>query len=217
MNANILSRITSIFQFLFFLNGFGVDGQAQNWEHNWLQTINRDRNKGLDQTAIHFSNSVLPLAIAFPLGEWVVGIAKKDKLKTREAIISGLGMVVHVGITQGLKYSFNRKRPYEIYSDLDPVSMETGPSFPSGHTGLAFHTATAISLQYPKWYVVVPASVWATSVGYSRMHLGVHYPTDVLAGALVGVGTAWLSNKVNIWLKKEKKPNVKSTGTLIQF
>jgi undecaprenyl-diphosphatase len=71
------------------------------------------------------------------------------------------------------------------------------PSFPSGHTSSAFNTATFICLTYPKWYVIAPAALWATSVAYSRMYLGVHYPSDVLAGAVLGAGTAYLTYYLN--------------------
>jgi membrane-associated phospholipid phosphatase len=50
----------------------------------------------------------------------------------------------------------------------------------------AFALATSLSLSYPKCYIIVPSFAWASSVGYSRMDLGVHYPSDVLAGAIVG-------------------------------
>jgi len=68
---------------------------------------------------------------------------------------------------------------------------------PSGHTSTAFATATALTLQYPKWYVIAPSYVYAGLVGYSRMHPGVHHPSDVLAGALIGAGCAYLSHVVN--------------------
>jgi undecaprenyl-diphosphatase len=56
-----------------------------------------------------------------------------------------------------------------------------------------------LSIHFKKWYVIVPAYAWATSVGYSRMYLGEHYPTDVLVGAAIGTGSAYLSK----WLYKK--------------
>jgi membrane-associated phospholipid phosphatase len=54
-----------------------------------------------------------------------------------------------------------------------------------------------LSIAFPKWYVIAPSFLWASGVGYSRMHLGVHYPSDVLVGALVGSGTAFLTHFLN--------------------
>jgi undecaprenyl-diphosphatase len=96
-----------------------------------------------------------------------------------------------------MKYSINRTRPFITYPDIMKKSGAASPSFPSGHTSGAFATATSVSLAYPKWYVIVPMFSWAGAVGYSRMDLGVHYPSDVLAGALVGAGSAWLTYYVN--------------------
>jgi membrane-associated phospholipid phosphatase len=53
--------------------------------------------------------------------------------------------------------------------------------------------------------VVAPAYTWAGLVAYSRMHLGVHYPTDLIAGAVLGSGTAILTHKANQWLQNKKK------------
>lgn len=86
-----------------------------------------------------------------------------------------------------------------------PYEYDSSPSFPSGHVSFAFTTATSLSLQYKKWYVVAPAFLYAGVVGYSRVHLGAHYPSDVLGGALVGAGSSLLSYKANQWLKKKWK------------
>ena len=58
--------------------------------------------------------------------------------------------------------------------------------------------ATSLSVKYPKWYVIAPSALWACSVGVSRMNEGVHYPSDVLAGAAIGAGCA----VVNIYVNK---------------
>jgi membrane-associated phospholipid phosphatase len=53
---------------------------------------------------------------------------------------------------------------------------------------------------YPKWYVIVPSYSWAVAVGYSRMHMGMHYPSDVLMGAIIGTASSFLSFKVQKWI-----------------
>jgi membrane-associated phospholipid phosphatase len=96
--------------------------------------------------------------------------------------------VVATAATFGLKYLIQRERPYVALPDVElRAGNEPDPySFPSGHVALAFAVASSLSLSYPEWYVIAPAAVWATSVAVSRIWLGVHYPSDVLAGALLG-------------------------------
>ena len=171
---------------------------AQNWDVNWLNNINPDHPNSNFQ--INVSKSVYPLSLATPVTMLSVGLIKKDKsLQQKSFKIIG-SLLINTAITQGLKYTINRQRPYDAYQSLiHPYNIETDPSFPSGHTSTAFALATSLSLQYKKWYVVVPAFAWATSVGYSRLYLGEHYPTDVFAGAAIGIGSAYLSN----WLTKK--------------
>ncbi|HEU4718905.1 MAG TPA: phosphatase PAP2 family protein, partial [Bacteroidia bacterium] len=94
-------------------------------------------------------------------------------------------------IVFGLKYTVNRPRPFVTYPDIIKKTKAGSKSFPSGHTSSAFALATSVSLAYPKWYVIAPSYAWACAVGYSRMRLGAHYPSDVAAGALIGAGCAW--------------------------
>jgi len=74
------------------------------------------------------------------------------------------------------------------------VPMPRSSSFPSGHTASAFAFATAAGAVRPA--LSAPLRVLATLVGYSRVHTGVHYPADVLAGAFIGVSSAELAKRL---------------------
>jgi len=118
-------------------------------------------------------------------------------------MIESLG--VNAFATLALKYSIDRERPFNTYAFINPLDNVTSPSLPSGHTSNAFALATSLSMAYPRWYVIAPAFAYAATVSYSRMHLGVHYPSDILLGAVIGSGSAFLSAAINKKLFGTKK------------
>lgn len=191
-----------VFLFFIFLNSLL---SAQNADINLLKNINQNRNKQLDGTFKSISNSVAPLSIAAPASVLIVGLLKKDSCIKNKGIVIGSSLALTFGLTVGLKYGVNRTRPFKTYPFINNVVYEGTPSFPSGHTSFAFSTATSMSLEFPKWYVIAPAYLWACSVGYARMDLGVHYPSDVLGGAITGAGSAYLCYKANKWLQSRKR------------
>ncbi len=172
---------------------------AQNWDINLLSHINpQNPNSGV---MIQLTNTVYPISVASPVALLATGYLTKNKKIEKDGWEAMGSLLINTVVTEGLKYGFNRERPYEKYSFIHPYDRtDVGKSFPSGHTSTAFATATTLSLEFKKWYVVVPAYAWATSVGYSRLYLGEHYPTDVFAGAVVGAGSAvlshWLTRKI---------------------
>lgn len=185
---------------IFFLLSF-VIVSSQNIDFNILKQVNSNRNKALDPTFKAITNSAIPISIATPVVLYSIGMIQKDSLIKKKAVFVGETFLVSAFITLASKQIIKRERPYNRYLELDPVVFENSYSMPSGHTSTAFATATSLSLAYPKWYVIAPSFVWAGSVGYSRMHLGVHYPSDVFIGALVGSGSAFLTHKANQWLE----------------
>ena len=173
---------------------------AQNWDINTVETINRWDVHGLSRGLSH-SGIILPIGVPTAMG--IYALIKKDQPLLKDAVYIGTTVIEALGVTYGLKYAFDRQRPYEKYpGKLNPINPEDSPSFPSGHTAAAFSLGTSLSITYPKWYVIAPSAVWACGVGFARMNQGVHYPSDVLTGAAIGVGCAFANVYINRWLNK---------------
>ena len=190
------------FFFLFFL---ALSVFSQNADINILKSINKGRNTNLDGVFEGITYSVTPVSIAVPVAVTSIGFIKHDSaLKNKGFCIAG-SLLLAAGVSTALKYGIDRPSPFDKYPFIEKATSGGSPSFPSGHTSDAFATATAISLAFPKWYVIVPSYLWACSAGYSRMHLGVHYPGDVLGGAVIGAGTTFLCYKANQWIGKKRK------------
>lgn len=172
---------------------------AQSGEVKLLDQINPERPTSDLWKGI--SNSVHPVTALTPLSMLTAGYLTKDKTLQKQGWKAAGTVFINVIITYGLKNTVVRQRPYYEYPSLiNSHHFDEGSSFPSGHTSNAFATATTLSLSFKNWYVVVPAYLWAAGSGYSRLYLGQHYPTDVLAGAAIGAGSAfvshWLTEKI---------------------
>lgn len=109
-------------------------------------------------------------------------------LKTRKAgVLVLFSMLTSLVINNMfLKHLVGRIRPYEAVEGLQRLIGPQGDfSFPSGHTGSSFAAAVVILIMCPK-KIGVPAMILAVLIGFSRLYLGVHYPSDVIAGAVTG-------------------------------
>ena len=175
---------------------------SQNIDIRLLRSVYSPNQLAADNIMKLVSDSNNGMVLGVPITVGIAGLIEKD-----EKLIYCAGQIIvadaiNLGATLALKYSINRDRPYVSYPDIKNKAYEGSPSFPSGHTSSAFATATMLSLNYPRWYVIVPSFMWAGTVGYSRMYLGVHYPGDVLGGMITGAGSSYLTYKLNKWLKK---------------
>jgi undecaprenyl-diphosphatase len=121
-------------------------------------------------------------------------------LRDRRPPLTALTIALAFGLSSlcstALKYAVDRPRPPHPIIDLP-----SSPSFPSGHATTAFAAAVATAMLIPslRW----PALILAALVSFSRVYLGVHYPIDIIAGAVLGaaVGYAVTSLARRLWLR----------------
>lgn len=130
-------------------------------------------------------------AAAAWFGVWVV----RGNDDFSDAYRLGVSELAALGATFGLKVLVRRTRPYVRFADVasrtGDIARKDPYAFPSGHAALSFALATSWTLSHPTWYVATPVYLWAATVSLSRVWLGVHYPSDVFFGAVLGTAIAW--------------------------
>ncbi|MFI5264920.1 MAG: phosphatase PAP2 family protein [Candidatus Kapaibacterium sp.] len=159
-----------------------------------LRQINVNRFTALDSAFIFITKSGPIIAACIPLAFIIIGFLKKKKTIWLEGFMIATPYLLAVVILNILKEIVQRPRPFTEYSYIQKLSEGGSSSFPSGHTSDVFAIAMIMSLFFPRIGVIIPMFLWAALVGYSRMDLGVHYPSDVLAGAILGAGCALFCN-----------------------
>jgi membrane-associated phospholipid phosphatase len=153
------------------------------------------------------SNWNNPVCLSGPTALLVTGLAQDNTILKKKALFGAETIASATAITFSLKFVIGRIRPFQYDTTFLAVVNAHNKAFPSGHTSEAFAMATAMSIAVPKWYVIVPAYAWASMIAYARVYLGVHYPTDVIGGAIVGAGSGYLMYELNNWLQKENNGN----------
>jgi len=149
------------------------------WGHGWWMS------PFLDQVIpwlTHLGSHVV--VIFFVILIWA--LRRSKKILGRLVILYALQSAV----VYGLKYLIQRPRPPILWTHPSALLRGPGeildPSFPSAHTLYAFMMATFLTKEFPRYRCVFYAV--AGFVGWTRIYLGVHYPTDVIAGGILGYG-----------------------------
>jgi len=168
---------------------------AQNFDIDLLKKINGNESNFKNNYFKATAQSVFVFNIAAPISVFTAGLINHDKQLQKDAIYMAGGFIASAIVTQGLKSIIKRDRPFVTYSYIIKRDAGGGYSMPSGHTSAAFCTATSLSLLFPKWYVIAPCYLYAASVGYARMYQGVHYPTDILGGTIVGLSIGYFTGQ----------------------
>ena len=178
--------------------------QSSGAERQIVDALNPPHWQLATDAAKGISDATLPLALIMP------GLIAWHQYKHGDSSWGpklGEALAANVlanGLAYSLKLALQRKRPYRAYPGQIALygPKERTNSFPSGHSTAAFAMAASASIQSGhKLAIVLPAYAIATGVGLSRMHLGVHYPSDVLAGAAIGIGSAYATHYLTRWLQ----------------
>ncbi len=135
----------------------------------------------------------------------VIGKTRKVGLASAVALL-----ITFITVNLGIKNVVARTRPYEVIDGLiNLVGEQSDFSFPSGHSAHAFAVGLVILIMMPR-KIGVPIFAISILMAYSRLYVGVHYPTDVIAGALIGAVIAFISvfivNKLSeLWAKRNRE------------
>lgn len=114
--------------------------------------------------------------------------------KAGAAVLAGLALEV-VCCNLVLKPLVARVRPCDINTAVQLlIARPEDFSFPSGHTGASFAAVSALCASGNRLWI--PSLILAVLIAFSRLYLYVHYPTDVLAGAVIGVMAGWIGTKL---------------------
>jgi membrane-associated phospholipid phosphatase len=177
---------------MFFARSVSAQEQIQQFDDRVLISLAARRTPEQTHFMRFMSNTYRYGEVGVPAGLLIGGIISNDYQMRQNALYMASSTAITFGLTLLVKQIIKRPRPFVRNLKIISVYQPGEYSFPSGHSSTTFSTAMAVSNAYPKWYVIAPSFLWAGTVSYSRMYLGVHYPTDVAAGAILGTGTALL-------------------------
>lgn len=167
----------------------GYYTEPSNIDINIFRSINNYRSGFLDKAVTITDNSMIPAAIIIPGGMFLMGRAFENTYDENTGFLLGTSEILNGVMTFGIKFLVKRKRPYETLNRVyyKDVSIADPYSFPSGHSSMTFAISTMFALRYPTHpQIYVPLYLWSIIVGYGRVYFGMHYPSDVLAGAILG-------------------------------
>ena len=148
----------------------------------------RGRSKGFDRLAVFAARH---LVVVMALVAVLVYSLRGDAERTALIGDTMLSVVIAWPLSVLLELAIGRRRPYVVMKKKPVEQFWTPtPSFPSTHAAIAFAIATSILLFHPLWGAGFFLAALAVAV--SRVYVGVHYLTDVVAGAIIGIGGSFL-------------------------
>ena len=119
-------------------------------------------------------------------------------------LLTSLSILSARELSRLFKLIFSRPRPLAVLENVHVLGIKYYTySFPSGHTTVAFAFATILAIKLPK--IRIPIIIIAILIGFSRIYIGAHYPSDVLAGAVLGCSVSAVILVVERGIRRKKK------------
>lgn len=166
-------------------------------DYQLLTYIQNSRPKGLDSFFQLISEQTTSITIGVITALIFLGLLMQQH---KHLLMKGLKLLVVILLNATvviiLKILINRPRPFDTFEDIEKLTSGGSPSFPSGHASEVFALAFAMLFIVKNRVAFYIFLFWAILIAYSRISLGVHYPSDVLVGALIGTGMAYLVSKL---------------------
>jgi len=167
-------------------------GYITSYDISLMRVIHHSRPVVLDTTFYYISFSTTIVSVLI-LGFALYTSLKNKSIEAKRRFFKLLLVFIVVTVVSLLlKTLIYRERPFYDFPDIEKLSEAGSSSFPSGHTMEVFAIAFTIFICFQNRLFTMLAFFWAVTVAYTRIALGVHYPFDVLAGALLGIAVSYL-------------------------
>ncbi len=129
------------------------------------------------------------LTVIYSVYIYIIGLLYMHYKSGDKTKISHLVLVLVIGIlfVNALKFSIGRPRPYEYSPDANKILIKTDPSFPSAHVFIAFMCWYFIPKNSSRIFKIFSSIYLLVLIPLGSMYVGVHYPSDILAGAAIGL------------------------------
>ena len=170
----------------------------QNTDAQIVKMINPDQwsiSVGINQI---ISDNEKALALWIPCLILLMACYQRNKIMLINSFCVWLSFILARDMAIDLKALFARPRPFMTYPEIVQYSQVWNDSFPSGHTSEAFAVALACCVIFSQSWIRWPLLCWALAVAFSRIYLGVHYPSDILGGVMVAALSAFFCCKI-LW------------------
>lgn len=157
----------------------------------WLNASASSPEVGAQAGAVRH-RTVAVLLVAGTMGAFIVG----NRAIRHSVLRVLLAMASAWSLARLGQHLLAMPRPFALGFGIQWLPHGSSAGFPSTHASVAFAFAMAVAAVTSRWYLVLAALLVATLVAWSRICLGLHFPSDVLAGVGVGLASAWLSGSM---------------------